>query len=243
MKLQTENSPKRHRYQKVLIIISSVVAGLMVAVFLLGTFYGKRDEFQLGPYPVFPPRYNLPPVTIYRIGNEIYVPVDIDESSNQVARNVPYYYGKLSDAAYEMVFDGKIERGSEAGVTDGDFLNDVKDHPKNIPAYTVRIGDMVYGGNDFRILANDDGDQLAARIDVYYSEKMRDDWYGFAAELDIIFNVKLRKIEPEVYGIAPIDLKESMYYTQSDWADRRSFWHEFKKHLAFFASDVKELFT
>ena len=243
MDMQTEKKHrKRHRNRRTIFIIVTAVTVLLIAVFLIGTFYGtKYNRYDV--FAFFPTEGDdLPPVSIYRIGNEIYVPVSIDESSKQVVDNIPYYYGKLSDNAYAVVFDGEIRRGRETGVTDAGFLKELDDDPTKIAVYTVHVGNTELE-EDFRILAKNKGDLLVARINQYYSREIREDWYAFAAELDIIFDVQLWKSDPEKYYAYYTNLKKSPYYMPSDDGTEGQFWHQFRKHLAFFASDVKELLT
>lgn len=233
---------KEHKYsgkRKVILIISIMVAALLISFFLIGTFYGKVNEIKA----IYYYEENMPPFTIYRVGSELYVPVTIDESTHKIIDNIPYYYGTLSQKAYDMVFDEMpaSNKDSDPIKVSHDFLYGQKWPPSQVYAHSVRIGNRTLG-DEFRMISQNDTDTLLCRIDKCYSRNMFDNWYEYANELDIIFDVQLRKDHGKNYTVADTDFKRSIYYIPTNDFTKGRFWHQFKKHLAFFASDVKGLF-
>ena len=229
--------------RKIVISLSVTAMALLLAIVLIGIFYGRQRV--LYPVGVLGISDDYPAKTLYRVNQEIYVPVKIDPETKRIVRDIPYYYGTLSESAYNMVFESLPEKGSKLiGNITGDFLRDEPGNPNVHSVYNVQVGSEELDTNDIYIILTPRGEEMIARIAEYYYDEIGNDWYALAERLDLLFSVELWQKEKNYRDkVPPTALADTMYYRQH-YSDRfGSFFHEFQKHLLYFWSDVKNFFS
>lgn len=128
------------RCKKVLIFVCTLVSLLLVAVVCIGIFYGTSTEELLGPYLY----YDIMPKTIYKINDQIYVPLTIDPDSGKMKKDITYYIGSVSETVKEMDFRTIIGKGTAAGKAEDDFLG-TKYYDYHSDVYTIRTS---YGSSE-----------------------------------------------------------------------------------------------
>ena len=161
--------------RKIVIFFSLTAMALLLAIVLIGIFYGRQRV--LYPVGVLGISDDYPAKTLYRVNQEIYVPVKIDPETKRIVRDIPYYYGTLSESAYNMVFESLPEKGSKLiGNITGDFLRDEPGNPNVHSVYNVQVGSEELDTNDIYIILTPRGEEMIARLAEYYYDEIGNDW-------------------------------------------------------------------
>ena len=220
------------RLKKFIIILSLFVFVMLVALTCIGFFYGNSSEELWGPYIT---ANHYMPKTIYKINNQIYVPIDIDEDTGKLADDLPDYYGCVMPSAKTVNFADVTGKGEVIGKIEADFLN-LKE-VCNTDVYQLRTSSGIRAEDDVLITASG---TYIAKINPVYSKNMLNDWEAYAKELDILIDTKLREEFGDEYYLHRSTLDVSPYY-KVDTTKKYLNWHLFQKRLSFFFSDLKNI--
>lgn len=223
----------QHKKAKTIIIISALfVLIIMVSLTCIGFFYGNSSEKIWGP--VLPSEFLLK--TIYKVNNQIYIPVVFDPDTGYIQEQIPYYYGEIAASAREIQMRDLAGPGESVGCVDADFLNR-DDTVLHKPVYRVQSTD---GSQVPAALLITDSGVYIAQMESFYSDHMKNDWTAYAEELDILFDTQLWEKYGETYHLHLTGIKTSPYYNV-DETNQYFNAHLFRKRLSFFFADVKKI--
>ncbi len=163
----------QHKKAKIIIVISAVfLLVIMASLTCIGFFYGNSSERLMGP--AFPSEFLLK--TIYKVNNQIYIPVVFDPDTGYIQEEIPYYYGDIVPSVKEIQKSDLAGLGESVGSIDADFLS--RDNAVlHKPVYRLQSKD----GSQMpeTLLATNSGVYLA-QMESFYSKNMKNDWTAYA---------------------------------------------------------------